>query len=177
MQDPYGYLIDVFSEVPSFDFSTRPAAVNQKLMLLMAWDRMDPMPTQGLSICPSLDSYKEQFGIFTKGMLAGFDWSNVFVAGGCALGPLLPVPKKMDAERWYFGPKQPFLNGDEGDDDVQVFLDDLMDVEGGGAAPAPAAGNGADNEKYSGFQSSDLDIFLYGLNEAGALAKISYIYK
>ena len=45
-------------------------------------------------IQPSLPMFEKRFHEMTYGQLDGLDWSNIFVAGGMVLGPLLSVEEK-----------------------------------------------------------------------------------
>jgi len=55
---------------------------------------LDKKRTSFTYIQPSLPMFERKFQEMTYGQLNGIDWSNIFVAGGMVLGPLLSVEEK-----------------------------------------------------------------------------------
>ncbi|KAL8780967.1 MAG: hypothetical protein Q9213_006218 [Squamulea squamosa] len=97
----------------------------------------------------SLQDFKKNFNLFSESSLADLDWSNVVAAGSSVVTPLLPVPDKYNtskkALRSYLS-----THGVDG-----VIISEYYHQQ---LAP-----------------SSDVDLFIWGLDEAAALKKIKQI--
>ncbi|KAJ7639668.1 hypothetical protein DFH06DRAFT_1001799 [Mycena polygramma] len=84
-----------------------------------------------ITIQPSTSAFKEAFERMSMGLLHGLDWSNVFVAGGVALGTLLSVgdpPSEEIQKLWHSSDIDVYIYGlsaDEATDKVQHIYETL----------------------------------------------------
>jgi hypothetical protein len=137
------------------------------------------------SICPSLAAYRLRFDLFTRGHLRALDWRGVLVAGGACLGPLLPLPGTLADDIVAAKPEQSALwetlnhyhagwpqeqedGRTEPDGEPPLRFDTTSDLGYGNEDDDGAA-------QRSCFEGSDVDIFLYGLDEDEARAKVAHI--
>jgi len=110
---------------------------------------------KGLSVCSSLDEFTRRFHILTYHMFEKLNWNNIFIAGGSILACLLPIPDDVSHDKkglrdYYHGT-------------IHNYFSSLSEK----TVIFPA---------NTGFQNSDFDIFLYGLNEKQASEKIDELY-
>lgn len=140
------------------------------------------------STVPDLASFASNWEQFTLGSLAQLDWSGVVAAGGAVLGCLMPMPewaRRNELTRLlYLNKAMPVDEDGEGTN---------VDIGGCTVRPGyirlpnqyavPGTGYGADNGPRgqvhnftSGFEDSDIDLFLVGLSSAQAIAKIRHIH-
>lgn len=121
--------------------------------------------------------------------LRQLDWTGVLVAGGAVLGALLPLPDALYTKCFPHGIQNyvPFLQYDSGDalrslmrhyhgaEDYEGETDseNLWDTEAE-AHWGPTLWRTSDSGS-SVFKSSDIDIFLYGMNAEQAERKIEHI--
>lgn len=65
---------------------------NQKYIFPLRTDDRKPHGTP--AVVESMESFKQNFSIFSESSLVDLDWSNVVAAGSSVVSSLLPVPKK-----------------------------------------------------------------------------------
>eukprot|EP01130_Rhizamoeba_saxonica_P016569 TRINITY_DN7680_c0_g1_i1.p1 TRINITY_DN7680_c0_g1~~TRINITY_DN7680_c0_g1_i1.p1 ORF type:complete len:591 (-),score=138.85 TRINITY_DN7680_c0_g1_i1:60-1832(-) len=129
-EDPYYFLIDVFDEQSSFVNESEDS-------ISQFFEQPHKAPIGEPSICSSVEEFYKNFDAFTQGMFNGFNWDNVFIAGGSVLACLMPVSKEVQE------------------------IHELREYY----------------QNNSGFEKSDIDLFLYGLDEEKAIKKIEDMYK
>ncbi|OTB10039.1 hypothetical protein K445DRAFT_27965 [Daldinia sp. EC12] len=134
--DCYSNLVPVFNGQESlFKIRTIDYLLADKSRYLMPLQDHQREENNSLAIVESLEKYQCNFDGFTRGILAGLDWSNIVVAGSSALLPLLSRRKDVD-------------------------------IEGDPAVEKPA-------ETYYQItaSTSDIDIFLYGIDDEEAAVR------
>ena len=120
--------------------------------------------------------------VFTLGCLNELDWTGVVAAGGCVLGCLLPMATRFasdDASRLYYLGKAITLDEDGETAVAGRSLDCHISSETGHAFPWDINGDrelGSLMNDTSGFEASDIDLFLVGLSHEEALTKLRHIH-
>ncbi|KAK7232275.1 hypothetical protein SO694_00030326 [Aureococcus anophagefferens] len=147
----------------------------------------------GGSSIASRDEFVKNWRTFTLGRLDRLNWTGVVAAGGAVAACALPVPKwaeRDDAAREYFQNKTVGIEEEDNDWEMRVgpfilyhayWSDSFYDRETG-LDHSFACHEGAVDQKekgshISGFEESDIDLFLVGLNPSEALEKIKEIHK
>ena len=197
-----GFWIDVFAETSTFvnEASKAPPAPivlgggRRGWRLLRAGVKPGECPLQ-----PSLDQFTRNWRSFTLDGLKGLNWRGVVAAGGAVAGCALQSPAWAragrgdirDPARSWFLNKAVYSIHEDWDhmhfppgDDRQIIVEEAwwcMDLWKGGSlgygVSRPCHGSGAHKDcDISGYEESDVDLFLYGLDEAAARAKIKHIY-
>ena len=138
------------------------------------------------SIVHSLRAFQGQLKFFTRGALLGLpSWDGILIAGGAVLGPLLPLPSELAARAYGTGAHltDSMPHGKVRYNVIQWYngggLDD-WDDEGqpdGEPSFSPYRAIRNDDAPSGQFVGSDIDIFLYGVDEAMARKKIRMIEK
>jgi hypothetical protein len=124
------------------------------------------------SIVHSKGAFESQLRLFTRGALQGFDWTGVLLAGGACLGPLLPLPPALaagygngnhmdDKERWEI---TRYYNGGS------LYVDEPGELD-----LWPYEEDDDEHTLRSRFSGGDIDLFLYGLTDEQAFAKVAEI--
>lgn len=166
-----GYpLMDVWGEWVQLLCNTEAPSVAPE-QLLFAHERAAVAPDLGVrTFEPSFDDFQSNFDVFSGGMLRGLNWDGIVAAGGsvlaCALRSTVPPPPKRadpDAEcareekRWsYFAATE-----------HHIFRRYRVSEEASVAQPfeSPFA------------SSSDIDLFLTGLDPSAAYKKCHEVYR
>lgn len=93
INDPYANLINVFKKPEAFDFAPETADELQMPKLLTK------LRLPGKMDCSVVnrESFLKNFEDFSRGILKGISWDNIFVAGGSVLGPLMNIGEKTRA--------------------------------------------------------------------------------
>jgi len=113
------------------------------------------VPAQGPSAVAKFAEFRSTFNKITDGLFVGFDWSNVFVAGGAVLRCLIQA-EEFDfkhSTRGYY----------------RHHFGRPIGGFSGGSSQHPNC------EFPTTFKGSDVDLFLYDLSEEQAMAKVSAI--
>ena len=151
VQDPNANLVPVFG----FHNLLRTQArrldddiINQQyIMPLKPEDRK----TSGTPVVvDSLKDFKKNFNLFSESSLIDLDWANVVAAGSSVVTPLIPVPEKYNTSKKAMR---------------YVYL------------PSPSLFLTITREHYHQklAPSSDVDLFIWGINETAAIEKIKQI--
>ena len=163
-------LMDVFGEWVKLLGNTEAPAVAPE-QLLFAHERAAVAPDLGMrTFEPSFDDFHANFDVFSSGLLRGLSWDGVVAAGGsvlaCALRSTVPpAPKRADPDaecareekRWsYFAATE-----------HHIFRRYRVADEASVATPfeSPFA------------SSSDIDLFLVGLDPSAAYKKCHEVYR
>ncbi|KAG2379138.1 hypothetical protein C9374_007776 [Naegleria lovaniensis] len=156
-------------------------------------------------VCETRQAFFTQFNAFTCGLFKNMDWSNVFAAGGGILACLLQAPhekedisKEIQAcndEKKSSSTVDKSYWEDDDDSEPEVHSSDSdyftssSDEEYRKSLPKPKKISqrnqnlSADQRLFQYYsnskmwQNSDVDLFLYGLTEHQAEAKIVYLYQ
>eukprot|EP01126_Amoeba_proteus_P047454 TRINITY_DN5413_c0_g1_i3.p1 TRINITY_DN5413_c0_g1~~TRINITY_DN5413_c0_g1_i3.p1 ORF type:complete len:215 (-),score=37.30 TRINITY_DN5413_c0_g1_i3:832-1476(-) len=172
MDDPYFHLLDIYEDSTVATF-VHPETLEVDIPLM--FDNRRIFPVGERSICSSLDVFREQFNAFTCCVFDKMDWSNVFVAGGSVLASLLPIPDDYqvpDSVDYVYSGKRLSLDREmeEQRNRNWIYYNGISsNFYSKGTCPTGVAD--------TGFQSSDIDLFLYGLSEEDALKKIEEIFE
>lgn len=91
---------------------------------LMPLESSEREKDKSLAIAGSLEEYQDNFDGFTRGMLAGLDWSNLVVAGSSALLPLLSRRVDVDLQdnSAVEKPAETYYQHTASTSDIDIFL-------------------------------------------------------
>lgn len=127
---------------------------DKALDLQRKWAPHDVRRAVAYSVCKSSTDFRDSFSMLTDGRLDDFDMSNLVVAGGAVLGALLfqPQPIKHNSRHAANAGWNQSASTDSVARQREAFF------------------------QRRGFDESDLDIFMCGLTQAEADAKIAALY-
>ncbi|KAH8056200.1 hypothetical protein JL722_7502 [Aureococcus anophagefferens] len=146
----------------------------------------------GGSSIASRDEFVKNWRTFTLGRLDRLNWTGVVAAGGAVAACALPVPKwaERDDAAGYFQNKTVGIEGEDNDWEMRVgpfilyhaywsnsFFDRETGLDHSFACHEGAVDQKEKGSHISGFEESDIDLFLVGLNPSEALEKIKEIHK
>lgn len=171
-------LIDVFAAREQAFRSNLTASVADCSMV------MDGAPERGwrqregggLSVV-SRPNFLANWTAFTLGALSQLDWTGIVAAGGSVLGCLLPMPARFTTaeDRLSYLGKAPCDVEDDRVDVAGRSLDYHFSSRSGHRFPWDLSGASLYADT-SGFEASDIDLFLVGLIHAQAEAKIRHVH-
>jgi hypothetical protein len=169
--DPHAELLEVFSPAHHGSFVHEVQGVargDERLELLLESLRLPGREHGAASVVPSLQTFcNVSWRKFSGGALDALPtWDGVLVAGGAVLAALLPLPRTRDAQTGAMRP------ANAADTDAWYALGSGYRPYRTTIAPSVTYANGRSG---SGFESSDIDVFLYGLTPAAALKRIRQI--
>ncbi|KAG2370703.1 hypothetical protein C9374_014314 [Naegleria lovaniensis] len=174
-------LINVFDQLESF--SPSPTIDAPESSLLFNFEnpfncfngRHNALSRPEIVTCR--EEFIYNFNLFTKNLLNGLDYSNVCLAGGSVLCTMLRAPTNQKICEHKVMPHRAFsyrdLEFEKLDTKIKsspMYKDDKLDDPNENMAFYYERFN----SKYS-YRTSDVDMFLYGLNEEQALEKIKHI--
>ncbi len=126
--------------------------------------------------------FMENWRVMTLGSLSQLDWTGVIVAGGSILGCLLQLPEWAqvnDQNRMYYHNKAVTENDDfefdlgiQGRDPISAYH-----TTNGYRFPCADYGDCDFLKDTSGWEASDIDLFLVGLTRDQALDKIRHVHQ
>lgn len=124
--------------------------VNQQYIMPLKPE--DRKPSGSPVVVDSVKDFKKNFNLFSESSLIDLDWANVVAAGSSVVTPLTPVPEKYNTSKKALRYACLPLPG--------LMIDLTMIREYYHQKLAP---------------SSDVDLFIWGLDEAAAIEKIKQI--
>ncbi|KAI1799006.1 hypothetical protein F4811DRAFT_568851 [Daldinia bambusicola] len=130
--DCYSNLVPIFNGQESLlKIRTIDYQLADKSRYLMPLEDHQREEDQRLAIVESLEEYQCNFDGFTRGMLAGLDWSNLVAAGSSALLPLLSRRKDVDirCNPAVEKPAETYYQETASTSDVDIFLYGIDDED------------------------------------------------
>ena len=130
------------------------------------------------SIVPQPE-FKKNFEIFTEGQLREMDWSNVFCAGGCVMGKLKTKPNQTKPNQTKPNQIKPNQTKPNQTEPNQTKPNQTKITAALQPIPAEHSKTTMHKRNYFhniAYRSSDVDLFIYGLDETQALQKLKYIF-
>ena len=147
--------------------------------LILAQHRRELVPGRP-SIVHSKRAFEQQLLLFTRGSLQDMDWTGVLLAGGACLGPLLRLPPGL-VSGYCQGPVLSNRIHGRAREVIRYYNGGSLDVcdhaapDGYPTFDPFECDNDSTTQPRSRFGGSDIDVFLYGLSDEEAFAKISEI--
>jgi hypothetical protein len=157
-------LIDVFGDWGEMFGVVEPPPLPDE-QLLFARERATLVsPLSSPVFEPSVATFRENFDVFTGGLLRGADWTGIVTAGGAVLACALRTPssktRSASTEDEEYGSRLGYFEANE----HNHFRRGTYEANSSAEKQSPFA------------SSSDVDIFLVGMTPSEALAKVQVLY-
>jgi hypothetical protein len=157
-------LIDVFGDWGEMFGVVEPPPLPDE-QLLFARERATLVsPLSSPVFEPSVAMFRENFDVFTGGLLRGADWTGMVTAGGAVLACALRTPssktRSASTEDEEYGSRLGYFEANE----HNHFRRGTYEANSSAEKQSPFA------------SSSDVDIFLVGMTPSEALAKVQVLY-
>jgi hypothetical protein len=138
-----------------------------------------PLVPGACSIVHSKRAFKHQLQLFSRGSLNDMDWAGVLLAGGACLAPLLRLPHELAAGYGDGAARSNRIYDDHTRWNTIHYYNggslDTWDADEPDGEPTFAPYDDDNGQPRSQFAGSDIDLFLYGLTEEQAFAKVTHI--